>query len=114
MHLLLPVTGRRFPKYISRMRVQPLGWSSWNAFRGSINEERIMNTSHLLVSTGLRDAGFIYVNLDDCWMDRFRDNETGELRAVSWQARAPLMPGHPFLGLSPPLTGRLCARDWNR
>ena len=62
-------------------RTPPLGWSSWNAFRGSIDEERIMNTSHLLVSTGLRDAGYVYVNLDDCWMDRFRDNETGELRA---------------------------------
>jgi alpha-galactosidase len=34
-----------------------------------------------LVSLGLRDAGFVYVNLDDCWMNHYRDNVTGELTA---------------------------------
>ena len=37
-------------------------------------------TDHL-VATGLRDAGFAYVNLDDCWMSKMRDNVTGQLVA---------------------------------
>lgn len=35
------------------------------------------------MSTGLKDAGYTYVNLDDCWMDRFRNNVTGALVGMS-------------------------------
>ena len=31
------------------------------------------------MATGLREAGYVYVNLDDCWMGRFRNNVTGQL-----------------------------------
>ena len=60
-------------------RTPPLGWSSWEAFRCEISEERITNITDQLVSTGLRDAGYTYVNLDDCWMGDFRDDVTGVL-----------------------------------
>ena len=43
-----------------------MGWSSWNPFHGSINEQVITNITDQLVSTGLRNAGYVYVNLDDC------------------------------------------------
>ena len=51
----------------------PLGWNSWNEFACNINETLIMRTADLVVSTGLRDAGYRYVNLDDCWAERERD-----------------------------------------
>ncbi|KAF2259084.1 glycoside hydrolase [Lojkania enalia] len=44
-----------------------MGWSSWNNFGPNINETLIRSTIDLLESTGLKDAGFIYVNLDDGW-----------------------------------------------
>jgi alpha-galactosidase len=45
----------------------PMGWNSWNSFNMGINESVIRKTADLMVSTGLRDAGYIYLNLDDGW-----------------------------------------------
>ena len=45
----------------------PMGWNSWNAFNLGINETVIRRTADLMVSTGLRDAGYVYLNLDDGW-----------------------------------------------
>ena len=47
-------------------RTPPMGWSSWNAVHGGINEAVITNITDALVSTGLAAAGYVYVNLDDC------------------------------------------------
>ncbi|KAG1676530.1 hypothetical protein FOA52_000073 [Chlamydomonas sp. UWO 241] len=45
-----------------------MGWSSWNYFRCDINESMIRQVADAMVDTGLRDAGYKYVNIDDCWM----------------------------------------------
>lgn len=50
----------------------PMGWSSWNTFRNSIDEKLIKETADALVKTGLKDAGYVYVNLDDCWQSSLR------------------------------------------
>lgn len=44
-----------------------MGWNSWNKFGGNISEDLIKGIADALVETGLRDAGYVYVNLDDCW-----------------------------------------------
>lgn len=44
-----------------------MGWNSWNKFGCNIDEKLINETAELLVSTGLRDKGYKYLNLDDCW-----------------------------------------------
>jgi alpha-galactosidase len=44
-----------------------MGWNSWNKFGCNINEKLIHDTIDALVNTGLADAGYKYVNLDDCW-----------------------------------------------
>jgi alpha-galactosidase len=51
----------------------PMGWNSWNKFGCDINEELIRETADAMVSSGMRDAGYSYVNLDDCWMAPQRD-----------------------------------------
>lgn len=51
----------------------PMGWSSWNTFRNKIDEKLIEETADALVATGLADAGYRYVNLDDCWHSSMRD-----------------------------------------
>src|SRR5690606_5163533 len=45
----------------------PMGWNSWNHYGCNIDEQLIKRTADALVSSGLRDAGYVYVNLDDCW-----------------------------------------------
>ena len=53
----------------------PLGWNSWNVFHENINEKQIQEIADAMVESGLRDAGYIFLNLDDNWMDTKRDAE---------------------------------------
>lgn len=54
-----------------------MGWMSWNIFQGNINETNIKQTADLMVSTGLKDAGFSHVLIDDHWhaANRAADNK---------------------------------------
>ncbi|AWB65978.1 alpha-galactosidase [Saccharobesus litoralis] len=45
----------------------PMGWNSWNHFACDIDEKLIKETADAMVESGLRDAGYQYVNMDDCW-----------------------------------------------
>jgi alpha-galactosidase len=47
----------------------PLGWNSYNTFGCKISESLLNATADAMVASGMRAAGFEYVNLDDCWMD---------------------------------------------
>ncbi len=44
-----------------------MGWSTWNKFQGNISEEIIKGIADAMVESGLRDAGYVYINIDDCW-----------------------------------------------
>ncbi|MEI5689009.1 NPCBM/NEW2 domain-containing protein [Sphingomonas kyungheensis] len=50
----------------------PMGWSSWNAFRTEIDEEKVLGSAVALVRTGLAKRGYVYVNVDDGWWLRRR------------------------------------------
>lgn len=45
----------------------PMGWNSWNHFAGKIDDATVRAQADALVATGMRDAGYIYVNIDDTW-----------------------------------------------
>jgi alpha-galactosidase len=45
----------------------PMGWNSWNKFACHVNEQLIRETADAMVSTGMKAAGYQYVNIDDCW-----------------------------------------------
>ena len=45
----------------------PMGWNSWNWFAGKVTDKDVRQAADLLVSSGMRDAGYIYVNIDDTW-----------------------------------------------
>ncbi|MEV6978895.1 alpha-galactosidase [Kitasatospora sp. NPDC093806] len=51
----------------------PMGWNGWNAFACEVDERVIQETADKLATSGLRSAGYDYVNLDDCWMSPERD-----------------------------------------
>ena len=61
-------------------RTPPLGWNSWNAFKGKLDEKVVKQTADLLVSTGLAAKGYVYVNMDDTWAEE-RDKVTHKLVA---------------------------------
>ncbi|WP_264938600.1 glycoside hydrolase family 27 protein [Sphingomonas caeni] len=44
-----------------------MGWNSWNKFACDIDERLIRETADAMVKTGMKDAGYQYVNIDDCW-----------------------------------------------
>ncbi len=51
----------------------PMGFNDWNAFGCNVSEQLIEQTADYLVTSGLKDAGYTYVNIDDCWMTHTRD-----------------------------------------
>jgi alpha-galactosidase len=63
-------------------RTPPMGWNSWNHFQCDITEDLIKETADAMVSTGLADLGYQYINIDDCWGELNRDSK-GNLVAKS-------------------------------
>lgn len=59
--------------------VPPMGWSSWNTFRQNINQDLILEVAEAMEASGLAEAGYNYINLDDCWHSSVRD-EMGRLQ----------------------------------
>jgi len=45
----------------------PMGWNSWNKFACNVDEKLIMETADAMVNCGMKDAGYEYVVIDDCW-----------------------------------------------
>jgi len=45
----------------------PMGWNSWNHYRAKVDDATIRATADAMVKSGMRDAGYIYVNIDDTW-----------------------------------------------
>ena len=55
-------------------KTPPMGWNSWNKFAGRIDDKAIREIADAMVSSGMRDAGYVYVNIDDTWEgERNRD-----------------------------------------
>ena len=69
----LSLSAMSFAHPDSLVLTPPLGWNSWNVFHENINEKQIKEVADAMVSSGLKDAGYIYLNLDDNWMDTKRD-----------------------------------------
>ena len=45
----------------------PMGWNSWNTFACNVSEDMIKEMADAIVESGMRDAGYEYVVIDDCW-----------------------------------------------
>jgi alpha-galactosidase len=45
----------------------PMGWNSWNFFATKVTDQDIRNAADEMVATGMKDAGYIYINIDDTW-----------------------------------------------
>jgi len=57
----------------------PMGWNSWNKFGCKINEKLLKDVADAMVNSGMKDAGYQYIVIDDCWqVDR---DSTGNIVA---------------------------------
>ncbi|HEV2616035.1 MAG TPA: glycoside hydrolase family 27 protein [Candidatus Acidoferrales bacterium] len=48
-------------------RTPPMGWNSWNKFAGKVTDADVRGMADAMVSSGMKDAGYIYINIDDTW-----------------------------------------------
>ena len=55
----------------------PMGWNSWNTFSWNIHADLIKTSADAMVETGLKDAGYEYIVIDDCWS--LKDRVNGKL-----------------------------------
>jgi alpha-galactosidase len=64
---LAAATPAQAQKFDELAKTPPMGWNSYNRFGCDINEQLIRETADAMVASGMRDAGYQYVNIDDCW-----------------------------------------------
>jgi alpha-galactosidase len=53
--------------YNGLAKTPPMGWNSWNKFAGKVTDQLIRETADAMASNGMKDAGYVYVNIDDTW-----------------------------------------------
>src|SRR5579875_1308741 len=55
-----------------------MGWNDWNAFGCNVDANLVEQTADAMVANGMKAAGYKYVNIDDCWLEKQR-NSDGQL-----------------------------------
>jgi alpha-galactosidase len=55
--------------YNGLAKTPPMGWNSWNKFQSKVSDRLVREIADAMVQTGMRDAGYIYLNIDDTWED---------------------------------------------
>jgi hypothetical protein len=70
----LVIAGQpQFAAAVASIPAPPLGWDSWNTFAARINASVIRQQTDAMVASGMRDAGYQYVNIDEGWWQGTRD-----------------------------------------
>jgi alpha-galactosidase len=64
---LAACAAARAQKFDHLARTPPMGWNSWNKFGCDVSEKLIRETADALVESGMKEAGYQYVVIDDCW-----------------------------------------------
>ena len=65
--VLYTLTAAAYGQSSELARTPPMGWNSWNHFHCKVTEEDVRAAADALVSSGMKAAGYVYVNIDDCW-----------------------------------------------
>jgi alpha-galactosidase len=65
--MLFSMTSLLRAQVIDIAATPPMGWNSWNHFRDKVDDATIRAQAEAMVSSGMRDAGYTYINIDDTW-----------------------------------------------
>ena len=60
--------------YNGLAKTPPMGWNSWNKFKNKVTDQLIRETADAMARNGMKDAGYVYINIDDTW-EASRDAE---------------------------------------
>jgi alpha-galactosidase len=69
------LSGRSLAQGKELAQTPPMGWSSWNHFACNVTKADVQSAATAMVSTGMKSAGYVQVNIDDCWQGK--RNEKG-------------------------------------
>jgi len=69
-----PLPALKKLPYNGLAKTPPMGWNSWNLFKSRVNDEVVRGIADAIVASGMRDAGYVYVNIDDTWEGESRDS----------------------------------------
>lgn len=58
---------QNYNKFENLALTPPMGWNSWNKFACNVDEKLIREVADAMVASGMKDAGYTYINIDDCW-----------------------------------------------
>ena len=71
--------GVNAQKFDNLAKTPPMGWNSWNKFGCNVRESLIMGMADAMISSGMKDAGYEFIIIDDCW--QVSRDENGEIVA---------------------------------
>ena len=54
-------------KFEKLAKTPPMGWNSWTKYQCNVSESLIMSMADAMISSGMKDAGYQYIVIDDCW-----------------------------------------------
>ena len=63
----LPLPKLHNVPYNGLAKTPPMGWNSWNRFAGRVDDGAVRGMADAIAANGMRDAGYVYVNIDDTW-----------------------------------------------
>ena len=61
------------------LKTPPMGYNTWNTFGKDIHEQLIKELADAFIENGLKDAGYEYLVIDDCWSEKQRDPVTNKI-----------------------------------
>jgi alpha-galactosidase len=64
---LTPLTPQAQSAPTQAAQTPPMGWNSWNYFAEKVDDKGVRDAADQIVASGMRDAGYVYVNIDDTW-----------------------------------------------
>ncbi|MBZ5586396.1 MAG: glycoside hydrolase family 27 protein [Acidobacteriia bacterium] len=69
----LPLPALHNVKSNGLAKTPPMGWNSWNLFAGRVDDKLVREMADAMITSGMKKAGYIYVNIDDTWEGESRD-----------------------------------------
>jgi len=63
----IPVPALHKVRYNGLAKTPPMGWNSWNKFASRVDDASVRGMADAMVTSGMKGAGYIYINIDDTW-----------------------------------------------
>ena len=65
--IVLAATASVYAQKSTLAATPPMGWNSWNHFAAKVDDKAVRSAADAMVASGMRDAGYTYINIDDTW-----------------------------------------------